>query len=50
MDSLFLLGTTGLSRWRFTSQALQTHFAELVALNRGGMIAPENGQRDNSLA
>ncbi len=50
MDSLFLLGNTGLPRWRFTSQALQTYFAELVSLNRGGMIAPENEQRNNSLA
>jgi hypothetical protein len=48
MDSLFLVGTTGLPRWRLSPQALQTHFVELVALNRGGMVAPENEQRNNS--
>jgi hypothetical protein len=41
MDSLFLLGTTCLPRWRFSPQALQTHVVELVARNRGGIVAPE---------
>ena len=50
MDSLFLLGAIDLPRWRFSPQALQTHFVELVALKRGGMVAPENEQRNNSLA
>ena len=48
MDSLFLLGTPGLPRWGFGPQARQTHFAELVARNRGGMVAPENEQRNSS--
>ena len=44
-----LLRTTCLPRWRFSSQSLQMHFVELVALNRGGIVAPENEQRNNSL-
>jgi hypothetical protein len=50
MDSLSLLGTTDLPRWCFSPQVLQTHFVEVVALNRGGMVAPEKEQRNNSLA
>jgi hypothetical protein len=49
MDSLFLLGTTDLPRWRFSPQAFQAHFVELVARNRDGMVAPENEQRNSSL-